>query len=200
MILEGAITYYAEYGFDGRTRGFAEFLGISQSLIFRYFPTTDALIDSVYEVVYLNRWDANWEVTIKNRAIPLGERLTKFYIDYHRRIDQYDSIRIAMFSALRGDSVSRRYFERLMERIIDPIIVEIRDTLGMPTVDEKPILTDEVQLVFGLHGTAAYSIIRRHVFGLPTSENMDFMVKIHVDAFMSSLKESVDRIHDLHDK
>lgn len=200
MILEGAIKYFAEYGFDGRTREFAEFLGISQSLIFRYFPTTEALIDSVYEVVYLNRWDTNWEATIQNRSMPLGERLTRFYFDYHRRIDQYDSIRIVMFSALRGESVSKRFFGRLVDRIISPIVSEIRDTLGLPTIDEIPLLADEIQLVFGLHGTVAYSIIRRHVFGLPTSENMEFMIKIHVDAFMASLQESIRRIHELNNQ
>lgn len=200
MILEGAIKYYAEYGFDGRTRGFAEFLGISQSLIFRYFPNTEALIDSVYEVVYLNRWDTNWEETIKDRSTPLGERLTRFYTAYHRRIDQYDSIRIALFSALRGDSVSARYFERLVDRIINPIIIEIRDTLGLPTIDEKPLLTDEMQMVFALHGTVSYSIIRTHVFGLPTSDNMNSMIKIHVDAFIASLQNSFERIHEMNNQ
>ena len=43
MILEGAISYFAEFGFDGRTRELAQHLGISQALLFRYFPSKAAL-------------------------------------------------------------------------------------------------------------------------------------------------------------
>lgn len=197
MILEGAIEYYAEYGFDGRTREFADFIGISQSLIFRYFPTTEALVDSVYEVVFLNRWDSGWEKTIKDRSLPLCERLKVFYKNYNRRIDRYDSIRIATFSSLRGEKISARFFARLRERIILPIVFEIRDSLGLPGQGEIPLIDEEEQIVFSLHATVAYGIMRTHIFGLPPSDKPNFLIEIYVDSFMNSLKEVFDRIHAL---
>ena len=45
MIVEGAIHYFAEHGFDGETRALARSIGVSQALIFHYFPTKEALID-----------------------------------------------------------------------------------------------------------------------------------------------------------
>jgi AcrR family transcriptional regulator len=196
MILEGAINYFAEFGFDGRTRDFAEYLGISQSLIFRYFPTTASLFDRVYEIVFVNRWDNNWEKTIADRTIPLEDRLKLFYKDYNRRIDRYDSIRIALFSALRGENISSRYFKRLRERLIHPIIAECRDTLGLPELETLPIIPNEEQIIFSLHATVAYGIMRKHIFHMPSPEDADFLIEIYVDTFMRSAKDTFDSIHN----
>ena len=84
LILEGAIEYFAEFGFEGGTRELAKHLQISQALLFRYFPTKASLIDRVYEVVFLNRWNPSWEHLLIDRTRPLAERLTQFYKDYNR--------------------------------------------------------------------------------------------------------------------
>ena len=47
QIVEGAIRYFSEHGFDVDTRGLAAQLGITHSLLFRYFPNKDALIERV---------------------------------------------------------------------------------------------------------------------------------------------------------
>ena len=39
QIVEGAVAYFAEVGLDGQTRELARRLGITQPLLFRYFPT-----------------------------------------------------------------------------------------------------------------------------------------------------------------
>ena len=53
QIVEGAVAYFAEVGLDGHTRELARRLGITQPLLFRYFPTKAALIERIYEEVYL---------------------------------------------------------------------------------------------------------------------------------------------------
>ena len=49
QIIDGAVRYFAEVGFGGQTRELARRLGISQSLLFRYFPTKDDIVKRVYE-------------------------------------------------------------------------------------------------------------------------------------------------------
>ena len=55
LIVDGAVAFFAEVGLDGNTRDLAKRLGITQSLLFNYFANKDALIEAVYEQVYLNR-------------------------------------------------------------------------------------------------------------------------------------------------
>src|SRR5688572_31775125 len=46
-IVEGAILYFSEVGFSGSMRDLAARIGISHALLFRYFPTKEALVDRV---------------------------------------------------------------------------------------------------------------------------------------------------------
>jgi AcrR family transcriptional regulator len=57
-IVDGAIQFFAEVGFDGGLRELAQRLGITHQNLFRYFPAKDALIDRVYKDVYLSRLES----------------------------------------------------------------------------------------------------------------------------------------------
>ena len=56
-IAQEAVRYFAEVGFAGDTRELAQRLGVTQSLLYKYFPSKEALINRVYEEVYLGRWN-----------------------------------------------------------------------------------------------------------------------------------------------
>src|SRR5207302_9138109 len=70
-ILDGAVAFFAEVGFDGGLRDLAKGLGITHQNLFRYFPTKEALIESVYKEVYLSRWKTEWETILRDPAKPL---------------------------------------------------------------------------------------------------------------------------------
>jgi hypothetical protein len=53
MILEGAVRFFAKRGFAAHTRELAEELGVSQSLVFHYFGSKEALIERVYQRNFL---------------------------------------------------------------------------------------------------------------------------------------------------
>ena len=194
QILEGAIAYFAEFGFDGGTRALASHLGISQALLFRYFPNKAALVDRVYEVVFLNRWNPNWKHLLTRRELPLAERLSAFYKDYNRSIDRYEVIRISLFSALRNESISQRYVARLREHLIAPIVAECRAHLGLPAPDEQPQTDLEEQLVLGLHATVIYGIMRKHVFHAAPPIDTDFLIDLYVDGFVRHAPEAFKRV------
>ena len=60
QILEGAIKFFAEKGFSGQTRELALQLGITQPLLYRYFPSKRSLIERVFNEVYINKLDPVW--------------------------------------------------------------------------------------------------------------------------------------------
>ncbi|MEP4193996.1 MAG: helix-turn-helix domain-containing protein, partial [Sneathiella sp.] len=49
LIVEEAITFFAEHGLEGKTRDLAKRLGITQPLLYRYFPSKEKLIERVYQ-------------------------------------------------------------------------------------------------------------------------------------------------------
>ena len=61
QIVQAAIAFFARHGFDASTRDLAKELGVTQPLLYRYFPTKEALVDRVYEEVFVRRWNPEWD-------------------------------------------------------------------------------------------------------------------------------------------
>src|SRR3546814_1522468 len=55
LIVEGAVQFFAEVGFGGDTRELAKRLNITHPLLFRYFASKNALIERVYQEVFIGR-------------------------------------------------------------------------------------------------------------------------------------------------
>tara|TARA_A100001388_G_scaffold18281_1_gene12084 strand:+ start:498 stop:1241 length:744 start_codon:yes stop_codon:yes gene_type:complete len=198
-ILSGAIEYFATFGFEGQIRGLAAQLGVSQGLIYRYFPSKEDLIDRVYQVVFLNRWSDEWDRVLKDRGTPLQVRLIALYKSYYATVDRYDVIRISLSSALRGEKIGINYLEYVRQELIIPIAEEIRAEFGLPSPLARPISILEEQIVYSLHAKFLYSLTRKHVYGHDTGTNMNFLIQIYVDAFFNSLEMSITRIFKLED-
>jgi AcrR family transcriptional regulator len=98
QIVEKAIEHFATHGFSGSTRELAKRIGVTQPLLYRYFPSKEALIDRVYNEIY--RWDPQWESLIADRSIPLQERLCTLYKAYSHVILQREWIRTFIFAGL----------------------------------------------------------------------------------------------------
>jgi AcrR family transcriptional regulator len=62
-IIDAAADFFAEVGLDGRTRDLAARMGVSQALIYRYFPSKQVLIDRVFATVFAERWNEAWDST-----------------------------------------------------------------------------------------------------------------------------------------
>src|ERR1700731_3827289 len=77
-----ATEFFAEEGFGGGTRALARRLGVTQPLLYRYFPSKDDLIKEVYRTVYLDPLETGWEKLLSDRARPLRDRLQEFYLAY----------------------------------------------------------------------------------------------------------------------
>jgi AcrR family transcriptional regulator len=160
-VLAGAIDYFAAQGFDGGTRGLARSTGITQPLLYRYFPSKDDLINEVYRAVFLDRWQAGWETTIARSDRPLKDRLTAFYHSYAATVLDRTWLRIFFFAGLKGLDLNRRYLQRVEERLLAPIWAETCRSLNLVTQDQSR----PHDLVWQMHGAVFYHGIRRHIYG-----------------------------------
>ena len=191
LIVKEAVRFFAEFGFGGQTRELARRLGVTQPLLYRYFPSKKALIDRVYEEVYLNRWKPEWEALLEDRSIALPERLTRFYQDYARTILSYEWIRIFLFSGLKGVGINRRYLKLVRDRIFTRVAREVRAAYGLPGSARRQITASEAELVWALHAGIFYIGVRKWVYGLPVPRDIDSIVARKVRAFLEGFPRAV---------
>jgi len=193
LIVQKAIKYFATYGFSASTRELAKEIGVSQPLLYRYFPNKEALADRVFHEVYLSRWNPDWEDILKDRAQPLPDRLLAFYKQYARVILKSDWIRIFIFAGLTREGINNRYLARLRERIFDVILVELRCQFKVaePTPQQYE---DEIEFIWGLHASIFYVGVRKWIYGLQVPKDLDRLIDQQVHAFLDSAPAVLKRI------
>lgn len=190
-IVEEAVKFFAEVGFDGDTRELARRMGVTQSLIFKYFPNKAALIEKVYQEVYVGRWNPYWEIIIADRRVPLQERLTRLYCDYAKTALTWDWVRLFMFSGLRGEAINQRYLQFLRSRVLEPVAAEIRADLGLPTPQAVPLTVAEIELVWGINARIFYFGQRRWIFDVPLEADLDELIRITISHFIAGARAVV---------
>ena len=194
LIVKEAIKYFADVGFDGGTRELARRIGVTQPLLYRYFPNKESLIERVYQEVYLGRLKPEWTNLITNRSIPLQQRLLIFYSDYQKAIFDYEWVRIFMFSGLRGVGINEKYLDVMEERILRPICAELRAENGFPDIQTFPITPYEMELIWGLHGQNFYRAVRKLIYDLPVPSDLSRILAHEIDAFLTMAPKELANI------
>jgi AcrR family transcriptional regulator len=184
--IEKAIAFFAEQGFESSTRDLAKRLGVTQPLLYRYFPSKQDLIAEVYNTVYVNRWQAEWEGLIADRSRPLEERLTEFYRAYTDAIFKPEWIRIFLYSGLKGVEINTRYMALVVEKVLGPIITECRRESGAPA---RAPNDEELDFAWILHGGIFYYGVVKLVYEGSRPSRKDRAIEHSVRAMIAGLKE-----------
>lgn len=193
QIIQEAVNFFADVGFGGQTRELSKRLGITQPALYRYFPTKDALIERVYQEVFLRRWNPHWETLLANNEMPIAERLQAFYLDYAQSIMERNWIRITMLAALSGNDMTRRYVDLVGERIIVKVCQAVRTEAGLPKVANRRLPSDQLQLVWNMHGSIIYLAIRKYIYGFQPIEPLVATMQTMVEAFLQSALKLMTR-------
>jgi AcrR family transcriptional regulator len=180
-IVSEAIIFFAEHGFEAQTRELAARIGVSQALIYRYFRTKENLIEEVYQRIYMSRWNILWEKLLADRRIPLEQRLKEFYRSYLSTFDDYAWIRVSVYSGLRGNNLVGRYIDRVIERVVKVITLELRHECGLPQISPADIPKLDLELTWNMHSTIIYFLMRRYVFHKKPCDDNDAVVEQMVD-------------------
>ena len=184
LIVDEAIRFFSEVGFSGQTRELSRRLGITQPLLYRYFPSKQALIERVYREVYLGRWDPTWETLLDDRSIPLRTRLIEFYRRYTAVTFRPEWIRLYMYSGLAGIGFNRRYIELLERLLLRRICIELRASLDLPDETRVPISAAEMELVWDLQGGIFYYGVRKFIYKLRVRQDLGQSIEHAVGSFL----------------
>lgn len=182
QILEKATELFAEYGLTAQTRALAAECGISQRLLYRFFPTKEDLLKEVYDATILGAFQAVWFAELSDRKKPMSERLNKFYIDYLDAVLGRRWLRLFLYSSLAEADMAPNY--------ISSIITKLTETIVMETAHEKGIALDlgpeEIhEIGWTIHGSISHYAIRRHLYQASQAVPQEAVVATHVRLFLS---------------
>lgn len=194
QIVERAIEYFSTHGFSGSTRELAKQIGVTQPLLYRYFPSKDVLIERVYNEVYC--WDSSWNKQITAPEKPLRQKLIDFYIAYANTILTREWIRIFIFAGLDKEGINKKYLSKLREQIFIPVLNELHKTYQTPIPTEQHVLEQEIELVWGLHASIFYLGVRKWIYGLDIPKDLDLYITQHIDAFLEGTPKVMTNLMD----
>lgn len=184
QILEAAIAFFSRHGFEASTRDLALELKITQPLLYRYFPTKEALVERVYEEVFVRRWNPEWEEWLKDRSTPLADRLKRYLKDYARFVLRSEWVRIFMYAGLSRGGINQKYLARLRERHFLVIARELRHEYNIPEPVNAAAEDEEVELIWAMHSSVFYIGVRKWIYELPTPKQLDRIIDMRVDTFI----------------
>ena len=168
-IVDGAITFFSEHGFDAQMRELASAIGVTHTLVYHYFPTKQALVNRVYLEVFEGRWKPEWNALLDRRSLSVEDKLIRFYADYARTVLTREFVRILIFSGLTDRSITDRFFDMLKERLFPRLIRETRRYRGSSS--RARTTPREHELLMGLHGGVFYGGLRWFVYAQAVHED-----------------------------
>ncbi|MBN8989046.1 MAG: TetR/AcrR family transcriptional regulator [Rhizobiales bacterium] len=190
-----AAEFFSEEGFGGGTRALARRLGVTQPLLYCYFPSKDDLIKEVYRTVYLDPLETGWEKPLTDRSRPLRDRLLEFHRTYTEAIFSRKWLRIYLYFGLKGLDINRWYVGMVKDKILTRIIRECRYEVGL-VVQNKPSAT-ELELAWALHGGIFYYGVRKYIYDSPVLEDKDRVISDVLDVFLAGFERVNESSADL---
>jgi AcrR family transcriptional regulator len=191
-ILKGAMQLFAKNGFRGTTtREIAQRLGISEALMFKYFPSKEAL----YWAIIQKRTDGSEEMLFPKEAIQAKDDRQVFQAiaSYLIRKNREDPtfMRLLLYSALERHDLSNIFFEnhaaertRLLSRYIRQRIKEKAFKNVPPMVAARAFI-----------GMVIHYVLAEEIYGMKSLSRFSQkkVVDTLVDAFLNGLKGTQDR-------
>ena len=191
LILDRAADYLSENGFPVRTRRLAAAAGISQRLIYHFFPNKSALIDEIYDSAIQGPFKAIWFVELADRSKPVADRLRAFYRDYFDTLLTRRWTRLLVYSSFSEQNMAPRYISGIILRLLETIVEEVAAERGVKLPAEKPVVHE---IGWILHGAVSHLAIRRHLFHANVTVPVDLVLDAQINSFLAGFEPMLDRL------
>jgi len=195
VILAEASDFFARHGFEASTRDLADRIGVRQALLYKYFPSKDALIEAVFDLFIGQRREHQRAVLVEDdQATPFNERVFRYYgILAHAQ--EATETRLAIRAMLEDMPQAGEICDALAQNLTKSIIAEVRRAEGLPGLDKTPMKIGEAEAVRAFHAGALYITLRRHMSVTPILGDPDDAIRSHIEIFMAGFRHVVRDIH-----
>ena len=185
QILAQASRFFAEYGLTAHTRGLAQACGVSQRLLYSFFPSKAALLEEVYRSEIAGPFKAIWFAELKDRSLPVEQRLVRFYGEYYEEVITRRWLRLFLYASLAEVAMAPAYIAAIVTHMLEIIVAEAAHEQGL-RVPADPALVQEVGWI--LHGAVSHLAIRRHVYANSNPVPARDVIALQVRAFLGGLR------------
>ncbi len=194
VILREASLFFAREGFAASTRDFADKLGVRQALIYKYFPSKEALLEAIFEDVLAVHWAMEWAKVLSDHSLSLEERLSQVYIAH---LDNEDGIGLRLFlrAALDGWILPGRRLELVTEKLVRPMIGDLRREAKLPGFESAPLTVGEFELAMVLHSSVIFYSMRTHIYGSVVASDAPATVRLYVSTFLLGARTGLLALH-----
>jgi AcrR family transcriptional regulator len=193
-ILAAAEAAFADAGFALTTRELAARLGVTQALLYKYFRSKKELIGEVLQRRLQGRDLAPVLEHLRAPDMVLEQRLAAFYAAYVGDITP-ERFRLFVRANLDGQALAARFGPGLTERVLQPVLGELRAAAGLPGLEAKAMTRGERELVMALHGAIVFLAVRKHIYRMPMPEALDELVALQVRAYLPGALAELMRLH-----
>ena len=189
QILQGASCLFAAKGFRGTTtREIALHLGISEALMFKYFPSKEAL----YRAIIQKRTDGSEEMFFPKESVQAKDdrQVFKSIASYLIKKNTEDPtfMRLILYSALEGHDLYRIFFENHALERTRLLSNYIRQRIKENAFKKVPPLLAARAFI----GMIIHYVQAQEIYGLKNIFHFSQkkVVNTFVDAFLNGLKGS----------
>lgn len=192
QILEQATRFFAEYGLTAQTRALAEACGVSQRLLYSFFPSKAALLEEVYRTEIEGPFKAIWFVELQDRSLPVEERLVRFYEHYYEQVTTRRWLRLFLYASLAEVAMAPAYIGKIVTHTLGLIVAEAAFEQGLQAPRDEAV---RQEIGWVLHGAVSHLAIRRHVYGnanpLPAPDAIALQVRVFLGGLGAVLPPAV---------
>ena len=188
QILGTAADFFANNGLTGQTRRLAEECGISQRLLYRFFPTKDDLLDEVYRQEILGAFKVAWFAELQDPSRPVEQRLRDFYSDYLKVTLTRKWLRLFMYASLADARMAPDYISSIITQMLEVIMREAAIEKGIELPADVAAIHE---MAWTLHGAISHYAIRRHLYHASHILPEHKVVAMHVRMFMAGFESMV---------
>jgi AcrR family transcriptional regulator len=188
-LIAAAASLFAAKGFNGTTtKEIAKAAGVSEALVFKHFPTKQAL----YAAILAEKVTVNELLeAVKASAEKRDDRRVFTLIAGYRIKPDVDStlLRLLLFSALEGHELSDMFFGKqhrvFYDHLADYIQIRVKEG-AFRNVD--PLLAARAFI-----GMVVHHRLLHEIFGVPMHRTHDDTVAIYVELFLNGLVQPSKR-------
>jgi len=189
QILKGAMRIFAQKGFRGTTtREIARRLGISEALMFKYFPSKEAL----YRAIIQKRTDGSEEMFFPKEAIQAKDdrQVFRSIASYliQKNTEDPTFMRLVLYSALERHDLSKIFFENHAVERTKLLSEYIRQRIKEKAFKKVPPMLAARAFM----GMVMHYVQAEEIYGMKNTSHFSQkrVVDTLVDAFLNGLKGS----------
>ena len=191
QILSTASEFFAENGLTGPTRRLADAAGVSQRLLYRFFPTKEDIVAEVYREEILGAFKGKWFADLQDRRRPVAQRITQFYVDYLDTTLTRKWMRLFLYASLADSSMAPDYIASIVTQLLEVLLHEAAAEQGVALPDNR---ATRHEMAWTLHGAISHYAIRRHIYKASLQVPEEVVVTMHVSMFLAGLGPMIDAL------